>query len=63
MHDPIHGELPMGLSMALAKNPAALAAFGAMTPEERQTVINGTHSIRSAAQMQQYVAGLQGSRM
>ena len=62
MYNLTSGELPMGFSMALAKNPAALAAFSAMSPQERQTVIEGTHRVRSAAEMRQYVAALRGSQ-
>lgn len=56
-------ELPLGLSMALARDPAAMAAFSAMTPQERQAVIDGTHRIRSAAEMRQYVAGIGGTML
>ena len=57
----LYRELPMGLSMALSRDPAAMAAFSAMTPQERQNVIDGTHRIRSAAEMRQYVAGIGGT--
>lgn len=60
MHNPIGGEVPLGLGMALARNPAAMAAFSAMSPQQRQTVIDGTHQLRSAAEMRQYVASLGG---
>ena len=56
----VFNNLPMGLSMALSRDPAAMAAFSAMTPQERQTVIDGTHRVRSAAEMRQYVAALGG---
>ena len=62
MHNPTSGELPMGFSMALAKNPAALEAFSAMSPQERRMVVEGTHNVHSAAEMRQYVASLQGSQ-
>ncbi len=59
--DPVyHNELPMGLSMALSRDPAAMAAFSEMTPQERQAIIDGTHRIRSAAEMRQYVDGIGG---
>ena len=62
MNHPVNSELPMGLSMALARNPAAMSAFAAMSPQEQRTVIAGAHQVRSAAEMRQYVASLQGNR-
>lgn len=62
MHNLTSGELPMGFSMALAKNPAALEAFSAMSAQERRMVVEGTHNVRSAAEMRQYVASLQGNQ-
>ena len=49
MQIPMDSELPLGLGMALARNPAAMAAFTAMSPQERRAVIEGTHRVRSAA--------------
>ncbi len=63
MQIPMDSELPLGLGMALARNPAAMAAFTAMSPQERRAVIEGTHRVRSAAEMQQYVAALGGSQL
>lgn len=62
MQTPFDSEIPLGLGMALARNPAAMAAFSAMNAQERQTVIQGTHQLRSAAEMRQYVASLTGSK-
>ena len=39
MQIPMDSELPLGLGMALARNPAAMAAFTAMSPQERRAVI------------------------
>lgn len=61
MQTPFDSEIPLGLGMALARNPAAMAAFSAMTAQERQSVIQGTHQLHSAAEMRQYVASLTGS--
>lgn len=55
-----HNELPMGLRIALAKDPAAMAVFSELSPSERQAVIDGTHRIQSAAEMRQYVASIGG---
>lgn len=51
-------ELPMGLGMALSANPAAAKRFEAMTPAQQRQVVEGTHAIRSSAEMRAYVAGL-----
>ena len=58
MQTPFDHEVPLGLGMALARNPAAMAAFSAMSPQERQSVIQGTHQLHSAAEMRQYVEHL-----
>lgn len=49
-----HPQLPMGLSMALAKNPQALQRFSAMPPQAQQQVIDHTHSITSKREMEKY---------
>lgn len=51
-------DLPMGLGMALAQNMHAMECFAAMTPEERQTIIDGTHAIHSKQEMRAYVANI-----
>lgn len=48
-------ELPLGFSMALAKNPDALQRFSQLPDEEKRSVINGTHKINSKTEMQEYV--------
>lgn len=48
-------ELPLGLGMALAQNPAAMQAFAALTDAQKQSVIDGTHAVRSRTEMRQYV--------
>ena len=58
----VNSELPMGLGMALSRNPAAMSVFAGMSPQEQQTVIEGAHQVRSATEMRQYVASLQGNR-
>lgn len=49
------GEIPMGLGMALAKNPEALQAFSALPPEGRAAVIGRTHEVHSKREMEQLV--------
>lgn len=51
-------ELPMGLGMALANNPAAMNHFVSMSDEEQRQFIEGTHQIRSKTEMQYYVNSL-----
>lgn len=53
-------ELPMGLGMALANNPVAMNYFMGMSPEEQRQFVEGTHQIRSKAEMQHYVNSLTG---
>ena len=40
-------ELPLGLGMALAQHPEAMARFSALSEKEQQAIINGTHAVRS----------------
>lgn len=53
-------ELPLGLSMALAKDPTAMNYFNGLSPEEQKSFVDGTRSLRSAEEMQDYVAQLIG---
>ena len=55
--DPLK-ELPLGLGMALAQNPAAMQSFTAMSAQQQRQVVEHTHAIRSKQEMQQYVNGL-----
>lgn len=48
-------DVPLGLGMALAKNPEALEYFNNMTGDQRKAIIAGTHSIKSKEEMRQYV--------
>lgn len=48
-------DIPMGLSMALAKNREAMNAFAALPPEGQAAVIARTHSVRSKKEMEQLV--------
>lgn len=54
----IMAELPLGFSMALAKNPDALQSFSQMSESQKQAVIDGTHNIKSKVEMQEYVNNL-----
>ena len=54
-------ELPLGLSMALAKDPVAMNYFNGLSPKEQKAFVEGTRELRSAGQMQDYVAQLSGN--
>lgn len=51
-------ELPLGFGMALAQNEAAMHAFETMTPEQKQAVIQKTHTVMSKAEMRRLVDSL-----
>jgi len=53
-------EIPLGLLMALAKNPKAQERFYSMSEENKQQIINGTHQVRSKQEMERYVEGIIG---
>lgn len=54
----ILSELPLGFSMALAKNPEALQAFSNLSDDEKRSVIDGTHNVQTKREMQEYVNNL-----
>lgn len=51
-------EMPVGFAMALAMNPEAMQKFGALSEEQKHTIITGTHTVKSKEEMQRYVASL-----
>lgn len=55
--DPMR-ELPMGLGMALCANQRAMDYFERLSPEQRQAIIDRTHSIHSSKEMKAFVAEL-----
>lgn len=58
--DPMR-DLPMGFGMALLQDPKATRAFYAMTPAQRQEIIQRTHAVSSKTEMRALVAGLSQS--
>lgn len=48
-------EMPVGFGMALAQNPEALQKFAMFSEDKKQEIIQGTHSVKSREEMQQYV--------
>ena len=51
-------ELPLGLGMALAQHPEAMARFAALSEAEQQAIIDGAHAVRSKQEMRSYVEKL-----
>ena len=51
-------EVPLGLGMALAKNPPSMESFAKMTNEQKKAIIEHTHSINSPQEMQSFVQTL-----
>ena len=51
-------ELPLGFGIALAKNNSAMEYFSSLTPAHRREIIDRTHTIRSKAEMEKFVAEL-----
>lgn len=48
--------IPLGFGMALAQNNDAYQQFSNMTPEQRQTIIDGVKGIKSKEEMRAYVS-------
>ncbi len=48
-------EMPTGFAMALAMNPDAMQTFATLSEEQKQGIINGTHSVKSRDEMHRYV--------
>ena len=51
-------DMPMGLDIALAENKRAFDYFYSLSEAEQKRIIDGTHTIRSRADMQSYVEAL-----
>lgn len=48
-------DLPMGLSMALARNIPAMEQFSKMETAQKESFISGCKKVRSKKEMQEYV--------
>lgn len=48
-------EMPLGLGMALAQNVQAMNRFAALSEAEQRTIIAHAHTVRSKAEMDEYV--------
>ncbi len=51
-------EMPVGFAMALAMNPEAMQRFAALSEEQKQQIIAGTHTVKSRDEMHRYVDSL-----
>lgn len=47
--------MPLGFGMALGADPAAMAAFGELTPNERRDFVERARSARSKRDMESLV--------
>ncbi|MCX7715088.1 MAG: hypothetical protein N2171_05120 [Clostridia bacterium] len=55
MNNTDHGDIPLGLGMALAQNPDAMMHFSTFSFEKKQKVLEHVHTINSKHEMQEYV--------
>lgn len=53
-------KVPIGFGMALAMNGAAMAAYAAMTEQQKQAVLSKAHNARSEKEMNQIVNSIAG---
>lgn len=51
-------KVPIGFGMALAMNEPAMAAYSAMTEQQKQAILNRAHNARSEREMHSLVASL-----
>lgn len=51
-------DLPLGFGMALAQNEHAMANFEALSEQEKQAILQKTHSVQSKKEMRAIVNSL-----
>lgn len=51
-------KVPIGFGMELAMNQPAMNAYAAMTNDQKQTILNKVHNVRSEKEMHDLVASL-----
>ncbi len=56
-------KVPIGFGMALAMNQPAMNAYATMTEQQKQSVLNKAHHVRSEKEMHELVASLAHSAM
>ena len=54
-------KVPIGFGMALAMNEPAMAAYAAMTEQQKQAILSKAHNARSEKEMDRIVASIAGS--
>lgn len=53
-------KVPIGFGMALAMNEPAMAAYSAMSEEEKQKILDKAHHARSEEEMHRIVDSISG---
>lgn len=48
-------EMPIGFSMALTENPEAMKKFALLSEDKKQTVVEGSRSVKTRSEMYRYV--------
>lgn len=51
-------DLPLGFGMALMQNEKAFARFSAMTPTQKQQIVEQTRAVSSKSEMQSLVSSI-----
>lgn len=51
-------KVPIGFGLALSMNQPAMNAYAAMNEDQRQTILNRAHNVRSEKEMHYLVASL-----
>lgn len=51
-------KVPIGFGMTLAMNEPAMAAYSAMSEEEKEKILNKAHNARSEEEMHRIVNGI-----
>lgn len=55
-------EMPVGFAMALSMNPDAMQKFSVLSEEKKKEIIEGTHNVKSKAEMLNYVNSIIGDK-
>ena len=55
-------EIPVGFAMALAMNSDAMQKFAMLSEEQKQQIIEGTHSVKSRDEMRRYISDFVSNR-
>jgi len=56
-------KVPIGFGMALAMNESAMAAYAAMSEQQKQTVLNQARNARSEQEMHRIVSSIPGGKL